>query len=63
MADALNPTHCRRPYCATLFTSTEARDKHEADATKHRKRDMDFICDWEGHYEAISEHNFCPVCQ
>lgn len=62
-AKGSSPTECRRPFCAKEFMSKEDRDKHEADATKHRKRDMDFICDWEGHGEAIAEHRFCPVCQ
>lgn len=55
---------CRRPYCARPHLSAERRNQHEADATKHRKPEqMTFICDWEGHADAIADHDFCPVCQ
>lgn len=61
------PTHCRRPYCAVPFTTPEKRDAHESDATKHRRpeqqADPKFLCDWEGHADAIEEAGFCPVCQ
>lgn len=54
---------CRRPNCAKEFMSKADRDKHEADATKHRADAMYFLCDWQGHADAIADHNFCPVCQ
>lgn len=58
---------CRRPYCAVPFTSTEARDKHEKDATRHtkpeQKADPTYLCDDPGHADAIDEAGFCPVCQ
>lgn len=60
---ATDPYTCRRPYCAHTSFTQEARDKHEADATKHRKKDMDFLCDWSGHADAINEQRICPVCQ
>lgn len=58
-----NPTTCRRPFCSKEFMTKEDRLKHETDPKPHRKADMDFICDWEGHADAIAEHRFCPVCQ
>lgn len=56
-------TACRRPNCGLEFPTPKARLAHEKDATRHRKADMDFICDWNGHTDAIQDHNFCPVCQ
>lgn len=56
---------CRRPYCARPHLSAERRDAHEADAThpKHKPDAMDFLCDWNGHAEAIESAGFCPCCQ
>ena len=60
---ANDPYVCRRPNCAATFFTEAARLKHETDASKHRKADMTFICDWSGHAAAIQDHDLCPVCQ
>lgn len=66
--DALTKTPetypCRRPYCATPFNTKVEREVHEHKPTDlHLKHGMDFLCDWEGHANAIDEAGFCPVCQ
>lgn len=59
--------NCRRPYCSVPFTGENAandRTVHEAKPTPlHVKHGMDFLCDWEGHANAIDEAGLCPVCQ
>ena len=55
--------HCRRPYCATPFDTEDARNKHEESPTpKHLKHGGVFICDWEGHAEAIETVGVCSCC-
>lgn len=61
--DPTNLYACRRPGCNRPNFSLQARKAHEADASKHRHPEaMTYLCDWQGHADAIEETGICAVC-